>query len=112
MYVSDLVPGGRVTLLWGTPSNVRLLLTETSGRAYIEKTVQGESEVEPVDIGDGGAWFQGQHIVMFQDRAGMPHESTGRLAASTLAWQLGDVTLRLEGNISKDEALRFARDIQ
>ena len=112
VYVSDLVPGGRLTLLWGTPSKVRLLLTETSGRAYIEKTVQGDSEVEPVDIGDGGAWFQGQHVVMFQDRAGMPHESTGRLAASTLAWQLGEVTLRLEGNISKDEALRFARDIQ
>ena len=112
VYVSDLVPGGRLTLLWGKPSTVRLLLTETSGRAYIEKTVQGESDIEPVDIGDGGAWFQGQHIVMFQDRAGMPHESTGRLAASTLAWQLGDITLRLEGNISKDEALRFARDIQ
>jgi hypothetical protein len=112
VYLSDALPGGRVTLLWGTPSKVRLLVTETGGRAYIQKIVEGESEVEQVDIGDGGAWFQGQHIVMFQDRTGMPHESTGRLAANTLAWQLGDVTLRLEGNISRDEALRLARGIQ
>ena len=37
VYVSDLVPGGRLTLLWGTPSEVRLLLTETSGRAFIRE---------------------------------------------------------------------------
>ena len=112
VYVSDALPGGRVTLLWGTPSKVRLLLTETGGRAYIQKVVQGGSDVEPVDVGEGGAWFQGEHIVMFQDRDGTFHDDTGRLAASTLAWQLGDVTLRLEGNISKDEALRLARGIQ
>jgi hypothetical protein len=109
VYVSNVVPGGRVTLLWGTPSNVRLLLTETTGRAYIEKVVQGDTEVEPVDIGEGGAWFHGSHIVMFQDRHGVFREGKARLAESTLAWQLGDVTLRLEGKISKDEALRIAR---
>ena len=109
VFVSDALPGGRVTLVWGTPSNVRLLLTETNGRAYIQKVVQGGSDVEPVDVGEGGAWFQGEHIVMFQDRDGTFHEGKGRLAASTLAWQLGDVTLRLEGNISKNEALRWAR---
>ena len=109
VFVSDALPGGRVTLVWGTPSNVRLLLTETNGRAYIQKVVQSDSKVEPVDVGEGGAWFEGEHIVMFQDRDGMFHEAKGRLAASTLAWQLGDVTLRLEGNISKNEALRWAR---
>jgi len=108
-YLSDVVPGGRVTLLWGTPSNVRLLLTETTGRAYIEKIVESETGVERVAIGQGGAWFQGPHVVMFQDRDGGFHEGRARLAASTLAWQQGDVTLRLEGDISKDEALRIAR---
>jgi len=109
VYVSDAVPGGRVTLLWGTPSNVRLLLTETTGRAYIEKLVQGDTGVERVAVGQGGAWFQGQHVVMFQDRDGTFHEGRARLAASTLAWQLGGVTLRLEGDIPKDEAVRIAR---
>jgi len=98
-----------VTLLWGTPSKVRPLLTETTGRAYIEKLVQGDTRVERVAVGQGGAWFQGQHVVMFQDRDGTFHEGRARLAASTLAWQLGGVTLRLEGDIPKDEAVRIAR---
>src|SRR4051794_10325938 len=112
VYVSDAVPGGRMTLLWGTPAHIRLLLTETTGQAYIQKVVQSESAVEPVDIGDAGAWFQGPHVVMFQDRDGKFHEERGRLAARTLAWQTGHVTLRLEGEIPKAEALRIARSAQ
>jgi hypothetical protein len=112
VYVSDSIPGGRVTLLWGTPAHVRLLLTETTGRAYIQKVVQGDMRVEAVDIGEGGAWFQGQHVVMFQDGEGTFHEGRARLAERTLAWQLGDITLRLEGRISKDEALRIARSVR
>jgi hypothetical protein len=46
---------------------------------------------------------------MFQDRDGGFHEGRARLAASTLAWQQGDVTLRLEGDISREKALRIAR---
>jgi hypothetical protein len=109
VYLSDSLPGGKVTLLWGTPSEVRLLLTEVTGEAFIEKIVQGGTEVQPVDIGQAGAWFQGPHVVMFRDRRGSFHETRPRLAASTLVWQTGEVTLRLEGDISKDEALRIAR---
>jgi hypothetical protein len=112
VYVSEIVPGGRLTLLWGTPTAVRLLLTETTGRAYIEKVVQGDTQVERVDIGQGGAWFQGQHVVMFQDRNGVFREARARLAKSTLAWQMDDVTLRLEGEISKAEAVRIARTVR
>jgi hypothetical protein len=46
---------------------------------------------------------------MFTDRDGAFHEGVGRLAANTLVWQLGDVTLRLEGGLSKENALRIAR---
>ena len=109
VYVSDSLPGGKVTLLWGSASSPRLLMTEITGHAYIEKIVQGEQSVEPVRIGDAGAWFQGRHVVMFTDRNGTFHEGVGRLAANTLVWQLGDVTLRLEGDLTKEEALRIAR---
>ena len=113
VYVSDLVPGGRLTLLWGTPSEVRLLLTETSGRAFIEKMVEGESEVEPVDIGDGGAWFEGRtHRDVPGPRRHAPREHGRGWRRARSPGSSGDVTLRLEGNISKDEALRLARDIQ
>jgi hypothetical protein len=111
VYVSEALPGGQVTLLWGAAAAPRLLLTETTGHAYIQKIVEGEQAVERVDIGDAGAWFNGRHIVMFQDRAGTFHETQGRLAANTLVWQLGDVTLRLEGELAKDKALGIARTV-
>ena len=88
---------------------MRLLLTEFTGRTYIEKVIDGDTQVERVKIGDAGAWFQGPHVVMFQDRDGRFRESHARLARNTLVWQVGDVTLRLEGGFTKDEALRIAR---
>jgi hypothetical protein len=109
VWVNDSVPGGKVSLLWGTPSHVRLLLTELSGRAYIEKIVDGDTQVERVKIGTAGAWFQGEHVVMFQDRDGRFHDTHARLARNTLVWQQGGVTLRLEGALTKAEALRIAR---
>ena len=109
VWLNESLPGGKVSLLWGTPSNVRLLLTEFTGRTYIEKVIQGDTQVERVKIGDAGVWFQGPHVVMFQDRDGRFRESHGRLARNTLVWQVGDITLRLEGGLTKDEALRIAR---
>jgi hypothetical protein len=109
VWVTESLPGGKVSLLWGTPSNVRLLLTEFTGRTYIEKVIDGDTRVERVKIGDAGAWFQGSHVVMFQDREGRFRESHARLARNTLVWQVGDVTLRLEGGLTKGEALRIAR---
>lgn len=109
VWVDKSLPGGKVSLLWGTPSNVRLLLTEFTGRTYIEKVIDGDTQVERVKIGDAGVWFQGPHVVMFQDRDGRFRESHARLARNTLVWQLGDITLRLEGGLTKDEALRIAR---
>jgi len=109
VWVNKSLPGGKVSLLWGTPSNVRLLLTEFTGRTYIEKVIDGDTQVERVKIGDAGAWFQGPHVVMFEDRDGRFRESHARLARNTLVWQLGDITLRLEGGLTKDEALRIAR---
>jgi hypothetical protein len=111
VWVNESLPGGKVSLLWGTPSNVRLLLTEFTGRTYIEKVIDGDTQVERVKIGDAGAWFQGPHVVMFQDRDGRFRESHARLARNTLVWQMGDVTLRLEGGLTRDEALRIARTV-
>lgn len=109
VWVNESIPGGKVSLVWGTPAHVRLLLTELSGRAYIEKIVDGDTEVERVELGTAGAWFQGEHVVMFQDREGRFHDTHARLARNTLVWQQGGVTLRLEGGLTKDEAVRIAR---
>ena len=59
--------------------------------------------------GQPGAWIEEPHVVFFEDRRGRMRQSTGRLAGKTLLWQHGEVTLRLEGDLSKEEALRIAR---
>ena len=101
---------GRVSLLWGTPDRVRLLLTEFQGEAFIEKLIEPDAPVERVTVdGEPGAWLEDPHVVIFKDLRGRIQESTPRLAGKTLLWQDGEVTLRLEGNLSKEEALRIAR---
>ena len=112
-YISTAIPGGKVSLLWGTPTSVRLLLTEFRGQdAYIEKLIEPEAKVEPVEIGSIGAWLEEPHVLAFLDRDGRFRENTARLAGKTLLWQQGDVTLRLEGELSKAEALRIARSAE
>jgi hypothetical protein len=107
---SIYMENGRVSLLWGTPDRVRLLLTEFQGMAFIEKLIETDTRVERVAVnGQPGAWIEEPHIVFFEDLRGRMRQSTGRLAGKTLLWQHGEVTLRLEGDLSKEEALRIAR---
>ena len=101
---------GTVSLLWGTPDRVRLLLTEFRGQAFIEKLIEQDARVERVTVnGEPGAWLEEPHVVFFDDFRGQMRRSPGRLAGKTLLWQHGEVTLRLEGDLSKEEALRIAR---
>jgi hypothetical protein len=109
VYVSAAIPGGKVSLLWGTPANVRLLLTEFRGEAFVQKLIAPDAKVEPVDVGDSGAWLDQPHVLTYRDRYGRFREDTARLAGKTLLWQQGEVTLRLEGELSKEKALQIAR---
>jgi hypothetical protein len=107
---SAQVPGGKITLLWGTRRDVHLLLTEFRGEAFIEKLVEPSAKVELLQVdGSRGAWVGGSHVLVYRDRNGLVREDTSRLAGKTLLWQRGQVTLRLEGDFSKQEALRIAR---
>jgi hypothetical protein len=104
------VDDGTVNLLWGTPDDVRLLLTEFRGEPFIEKLIEGGAEVEHVTVnGRAGVWLEEPHVVMFRDPRGRLRDNEARLAGKTLLWMRGDVTLRLEGDLSKAEALRIAR---
>jgi len=110
VHYSDSIPGGKVTLLWGTPTSVRLLLTEFRGETFIEKLIQPETNVEEVTVdGKPGVWLEDRHVVLYRNLKGFTREDTARLVGQTLLWQDGEVTLRLEGDLSKEEALRIAR---
>jgi hypothetical protein len=110
---SVFVEDGTVNLLWGTPDDVRLLLTEFRGEPYIEKLVEPNADVEPVSVnGRAGAWLEQAHVVVFKDPRGRVRDNVGRLAGKTLLWQHGELTLRLEGDLTKEQALRIARSAE
>jgi hypothetical protein len=57
-------------------------------------------------------WIPGPHTVAYVGRDGRTRTETARLAGATLIWQRGAVTLRLEGDLTEDEALRIARSVR
>jgi hypothetical protein len=84
-----------------------VLLMEFAGGDVIKKTSVAETSVEPVRVGaNDGYWLAGkQHVVVIVS-------TPPRLAGNVLLWQVGNVGLRLEGPLSKDEALRIARGVR
>jgi len=81
-------------------------------RPYIEKYL-GDVTVERLTI-DGlpALWIDGPHEVIYADRNGQAQSASARMAARTLLWQRDGVTLRLEGELSRDQALAIARSLR
>jgi hypothetical protein len=125
VFVSEAVPaGGRVDLVWGVRpglpaspfTDAGLLITQFQGQPtpeFIKKTAVA-GQVEFVEVGGEPAyWFSGEpHFFTYRDSAGNLQEERTRLAGNTLIWQRGDLTLRLEGQLSKEEALRIAESMR
>ncbi|MEO3780919.1 hypothetical protein ABGB16_29765 [Micromonospora sp. B11E3] len=62
--------------------------------------------------GESGLWVGGPHAMSYVDRTGGVRVETARLAASTLIWQQGEVTYRLEGDLTRPEAVEIARSVR
>ena len=103
--------GDVVTLLYGSQDRVRLLVTEighgSSPPEAVKKVAGSSTRAEFVPLEDDmwALWISGEpHVV------GLPG-APARLAANTLVWTHGDVTLRLEGATSLEQAVRIARSL-
>jgi hypothetical protein len=125
VFVNEAVPpGGRVDLVYrarpGLPASpftdAGLLITQFQGQPTGEflKKVTAMGMVEEVTVGgEPGYWFSGEpHFFTYIDAAGGFREEQTRLAGNTLIWQRGDLTLRLEGDIPKEEAIRIAESMR
>jgi hypothetical protein len=122
VYLGDNVPGGRVDFVYlprpGLPAsrftNVGLLITQFQATPFAEKFAKSATQVEQVTVGgERGYWLMGEpHGFVYQDRHGNIREETARLAGSTLLWTRGPVTLRLEGQVSKQQAVRLAESMR
>ncbi|MEU7847800.1 hypothetical protein AB0B74_17755 [Micromonospora parva] len=62
--------------------------------------------------GDFAVWVDGPHVLSYVDRAGGIRRETARLAAATLIWQDNEVSYRLEGHLTRAEAIEIARSLR
>jgi hypothetical protein len=93
----------------------RTALTEARGDLGMsKKVVSGATRVEPVRVnGWDGLWIAGApHVVMYFDSTGRGRFKHVRLVGNVLVWARGSVTLRIEGPLTKAEALRLASSIR
>lgn len=68
------------------------------------------TRIERVSVGGGrGYWLEGEpHLFFYRDAAGAIRDETLRLAGNTLLWEQDGTTLRLEVNVTMDEAVAIA----
>lgn len=109
-------PGGMVSLVYGPKAHPRALFTEFQATVHevIYKQLGPGTEAEQLTIDGGiGYWLTGKpHVIAYFDRNGGYGTEPVRLAGNTLVWERGPLTLRLEADVSKAEAVKIARSVR
>lgn len=113
VYVLDRALATVIVRAHGRP----VLLSEyrRSDVEFLKKGVVGETRIQPVGIdGDRGLWLEGPtHVLTYRDRSGtFRQRRTILIHGNVLLWVHGDLTLRLEGKLTKAQALRLALTIR
>jgi hypothetical protein len=96
-----------VSMSWSTVAGP-VRLDQFDGRLdfTMAKTSPG-AEFVAVSGGDA-IWFERPHEVVVLDDQDNPRTESARLAGQTLIWPRGDTTLRLEGDLTREEAVAIA----
>lgn len=120
----DAPSGGEVTLVYaarqGIPAagetGVGVLITEARGAInsqFFGKMIGPDTTIEPVTVaGSSGYWVSGApHVFVFVDSTGAVRYETLRLATNTLLINVGGTVVRIEGNLTKAQALEIAASL-
>jgi hypothetical protein len=112
VYYAEPLPTGQVSFVYGSLDKPQLLITQVAALGALEKLVNTATRVEMVSTEDAqGVWIEGERHVLFYP--GADREEPFRLVGNTLILERTDgVTVRIEADISKDEALRIARSMR
>lgn len=117
VYLGEALSGGQVAFVYLDGDEVSALFTQFRAEIeedFIYKTAGPGTEIEPVTVaGEPGWWLEGRphEFVYIDPESGQPRPETLRLARNTLLWQRGELTLRIEGDLSREEALRIAEGV-
>jgi hypothetical protein len=94
----------------------RVLLSEfrAASGSDVKKLAAGDTKVEPARVkGWPGLWISGHpHTFTYYDREGGYRERPVLVRGNVLLWVRGALTLRLEGRLTKAQALALARLIE
>ena len=112
---------GEVTLVYSTrpgiplagETGVAVLVTEARGsvnEGFFGKMLGPDTTLEPVAVaGHQGFWIAGApHVFLFTDVNGIVRDETMRLATNTLILDEGGTVVRIEGNLTKAQAIAIA----
>jgi hypothetical protein len=104
------------SLVYGDPGRPRLVLSQLRGAVYegfLKKAGTRGTSVEQVTVdGEPGLFVSGdEHFVMFRDEFGGITDERTYLAGTVLLWNRGDLLLRLEGDLTREEALELAGSV-
>ena len=120
IFVFRGLGGTRVTFVYGDVARPRHTLSEFRGvgvTKYVEKLVGSGTDVQQLKVGASpGLWLSGKpHAVYYAlpGAFGNVFQNLPILAGNTLVWERADgLTLRLEGELTKGEALRLAKSLR
>lgn len=113
VFVATFLPGQPVALVYGPLEQPRLLVLQFRAAPLIQKTLSAETRAEAVSVrGAEGLWIEGpRHTFLLRTLERDAVADTQRLAGNTLLWSRGELTLRIEGDLSRAEALRIAESV-
>jgi hypothetical protein len=108
-----------VSLADGTPPRVvtlhydgiRIDEFEGSLAPMFQKFVHAVDAVPTRVHGWQGIWLPRPHPVLYLDRDGTVREESARLAGTTLIWEQGGLTYRVEGDLTQTQALEIAESM-
>jgi len=103
---------GTVIVRW---QGRRMLLSEflSFGGQSLKKLAVNATIVDPVEVnGRGGLWLHGgPHTLTYFDRQFGFQEQTILVHGNVLLWLRGQLTLRLEGDLTRSQAIELAETI-
>ncbi len=124
VYFQLDAPSGEVNLVYKSrpglktsrQTGVAVLITEVSGRVdtnFFGKMLGQGTTIEDVTVnGHKGWWISGEpHDVFFADANGNFRSETLRLATNTLLIDEGGIIVRIEGDLTKAQALEIAASL-
>ncbi len=121
VFVESVGTSDRVSLVYrereGIPvskeAGVSALVVEVRGtvdEVLLGKATGPGTKVEAITVnGAPGYWLEGApHLFFYREPNGNVRDETLRLAGNTLVWVQDGLTIRLEAQVSKSDALRLA----